>query len=330
MDAADLFETLYPVGLLDGRGVGVVDMGVPLHGPSAQYAITLFEGLIGYPIDGGIGIVGMSEHFERLFRSALRSDLGFARDPARLERLIGESVDALPQLLRTNAVEGTVYIRPTLYHQGTGSVCLGPALEGDVHLAVYLQRWDGYLAAKPDGLRVMISPFAKAASPVAHLKCSANYGLAIPAKLDAKKMGYDEVLFRDERRRIAEASSQNLLVDLGDRVVTPSLAASGGRTPPILPGVTLRILRESVGPSTGVKIEEASMFAERFFDRDCLGIALCGTASEVRRVGHVAWPSERYDRTFSETSENVAALIEGYARLTRGEACREWLTIVPL
>src|SRR5512134_1534998 len=129
---SDLQKTLYPIGLVDGRAVRVEGMGMPLHGPSAQYAISLFEGIIGYPLDGAIGVVALGEHFRRMHLAAATSQLGFDRDPERLQRLVVEGMTALPELLRTTNVTGTVYIRPTLYHQGTGNVCLGPALEGDI------------------------------------------------------------------------------------------------------------------------------------------------------------------------------------------------------
>ena len=327
----DLQKTLYPFGLIDGRAVRVEGMGMPLHGPSAQYAITLFEGLIGYPVDGGIGIVALREHFVRLLDGASKGDLGFDRQG--IETLVWQGMEALPALLRTNGVTGTVYIRPALYHQGTGNVCLGPALEGDIHLGIYLQKWDGYLKRKPEGQRILVSPYVKAASPVAHLKCSANYGLAIPAKREACAQGYDEVIFLDAKRRVAEASSQNLIFDMegGEDdpdgvLVTPSLTLEG-RPAPILPGITLRILRETIAPDLGLEIREEPIPYHEPFWAGCRGIGLCGTATEIRHVGSIAMNWE--ERTFERPSERLLALMDGYAKLTRGEAYREWLTIVP-
>ncbi|HTK60025.1 MAG TPA: aminotransferase class IV [Candidatus Baltobacteraceae bacterium] len=333
----DLLKTLYPIGLLDGRDWRVGSMGMPLHGPSAQYAITLFEGLIGYPVGGGIGIVALREHFQRLLDGALKSGLGFDRDPGAVERLVWDGMEALPQLLRTNRVSGTVYIRPTLYHQGTGNVCLGPALEGGIHLGIYLQKWDGYLSAKPEGVRVIVSDFVKASSPVAHLKCSANYGLAIPAKREARLKGFDEVLFRDELGMLAEASSQNVVVDFGDEaseLSTPLAeyrAADATRNAPVLPGITLRILRETIAPDLGFEIREDVIDPRMAFDprRRLGGIALCGTASEVRHVGSLRWAGEDA-HAFERPSPRIQALMDGYAKLTRGEAYREWLTVIPL
>jgi len=332
---SDFLKTLYPIGLLDDGHERVEEMRIPVHGPSAQYAITLFEGLMGYPIDGGsaIGIVALREHFRRLLDGAMKSDLGFDRDPAKLERLIWRSMDEIENLILINGVKGPVYIRPTLYHDGTGNVCLGPALEGDIHLAVYLQKWDGYLAAKPEGQQVLISPYLKAASPVAHLKCSANYGLGIPVKKEARRQGYDEVIFRDEHLRIAEASSQNVIADLGGRLVTPDHEGLDGRPSPVLPGITLRILRETVAPSLGLEIVEDAIHPEALFGPACEGIALCGTASEVRHVGALSaksGPASTARRAFDGPSAPLRALMEGYARLTRGEAYREWLTVIPL
>lgn len=336
-----LAKTLYPIAWRDGDFVDVASLRAPLHGPSAQYAITLFEGLMGYPVDGGIGIVGLLEHFQRMLDAALTGDLGFNRDPATLERLIRQGMEDLEGLLRVNEARGPVYVRPTLYHDGTGSVCLGPALEGGIHLAIYLQRWDGYLKQKPQGQRVLLSEYVKASSPVAHLKCSANYGLAIPAKREACAQGYDEILFLDELGMLAEASSQNIIVDLDGCILTPPLVGRFGVPAPILPGITRRILMETIAPDLGIAIQERTIDGRLLFGPfSCQGAALCGTASEVRRIGtigrirgrHAAQPGRISfeDRLFERPSRRLEALIDAYAKLTRGEAYRQWLTVIHL
>jgi len=334
MQDTDLRKTLYPWGLVDDGHVPVEEMRIPTHGPSAQYAITLFEGLMGYPIDGGaaIGVVALRAHFQRLLDGAMKSDLGFNRDPERLERLVWRCMDEIENLILINDVEGPVYIRPTLYHEGTGNVCLGPALQGDIHLGVYLQKWDGYLKPKPEGQRVIVSPYVKAASPVAHLKCSANYGLAIPAKIEARALGYDEVLFLDERGKLAEASSQNVIIERHGRLSTPLMEyRPPPRNAPILPGITLRILRETIAPDLGLRIDEDVIGPRDIGSRGNLsGMALCGTASEVRHVGALGWSRHADVQTFERPTESIQALMDGYAKLTRGEAYRQWLTVVSL
>jgi branched-chain amino acid aminotransferase len=333
---SDPMKTLYPIGLMDGRAARVEALTMPLHGPSAQYAVTLFEGIMGYPLDGGIGVVALKEHFRRLFESAASGDLGFERDLARVDALVAGAVDALPELFRTNGVRGPVYLRPTLYHGGTGDVRLGPALEGEIHLAMYLQRWEGHLAPKPEGQRALLSRHLKVPSPVAHLKCGANYGAAIAAKREARRRGFDEAIFRDHRGRVAEATSQNLLIAERGRVVTPAASSDGEGHAPILPGITLRILRETVAPDLGLAFVESALTFDALLEKSCEGIALCGTASEVRRVGSLE-PDPYLVRASQVSvrgrsyppSEALQALADGYARLTRGEAYREWLTVIP-
>ncbi len=87
---------------------------------------------------------------------------------------------------------------------------------------------------------------------VGFAKAAGNYGLAMYATAQAKKKGYDQVLWTDafEHKYVQEIGTMNVLFIIGDKAVTPDLEAGT-----ILDGVTrnsaLTLLKEM-----GFTIEE--------------------------------------------------------------------------
>lgn len=338
MDSGHRKQVLFRIGWFDGRLVNVRKRHVRLDSPSLNYGVAAFEGVVGYPMDGGVGIVALEAHCQRLFDAARDLQYFFPEYPVmRLggaapavitpAMLRGGIVDAI----RANKVREPVYIRPILYHEGNGDVRLRQALSGGTHLGVFLQRWSGYLPGE-DGARCVVAPWRKASAPFAERKCAANYALAITAKSWALGAGQDEAIMLDERGLVAEGTSENLVIELkGGRLVTPTL-----KDRPILPGITLRILRETVAPSVGLAIEEADVTPEMLCD-EAEGFVLTGTAAEVRHASKLHY--FRRSRPSNEArlynggkpTERLQALIDGYRQLIRGEgpqAYRDWLTIV--
>lgn len=344
MDSGHRKQVLYRIGWLDGRLVNARKRHVRLDSPSLNYGIAVFEGVIGYPMDGGIGIVALDAHCERLFAAAgelrylfpERPRMRFSERPAAwtsrpVTLTSGMLREGIADAIRANKVREPVYIRPVLFHEGNGDVRLRQALAAGTHLGVFLQRWSGYLPCE-DGVRCAIAPWRKASAPFAERKCAANYALAITAKVWALGAGQDEAIMLDEHGHVAEGTSENLIIELkGGRLVTPRL-----KDRPILPGITLRILRETVAPSAGLVIEEADVTAEMLYD-EAEGFVLTGTAAEVRHASMLhdvrrTSPSKKV-RVYNggKPTERLQALIDGYRLLIRGEgpeAYRDWLTIV--
>lgn len=330
-------KVLFRIGWLDGRLVNVRKRHVRLDSPSLNYGVAAFEGVIGYPMDGGIGIVALDAHCQRLFDAARDLQYFFPQYPV-MRRAGAASAVITPAMLRdgivdaiqANEVREPVYIRPVLYHEGNGDVRLAQALAGGAHLGLFLQRWSGYLPCD-GGVRCVVAPWRKASAPFAERKCAANYALAITAKVWALGAGQDEAIMLDERGLVAEGTSENLIIELkGGRLVTPALK---GR--PILPGITLRILRETVAPACGLAIEEADVTPETLYD-EAEGFLLTGTAAEVRHASRLYYRTSRPPRKVRDynggkPTERLRSLIDGYRQLIRGEgpdAYRAHLTIV--
>jgi branched-chain amino acid aminotransferase len=300
--AGDATRALYPYVWLDGIR-RTEDLAVPLSSPSVQYGVGLFEGIMAYPREGGVRIIALKEHLTRLFVSARQAPYRF-RDLPKLE----QAAEQIVAILRTNKVREQVYIRPTLFHEGTGDVRLGPALDGRTRFGVYLQRWgDSYL---PDGrgLKCCVSPYLKTSSPTARMKTCGNYSAAIEAKVAAREAGYDEalMLYRDAfgERFVAEGTSENIIIELGGRLIEPQLEDA-----PILPGITRQVVARFAA-ETGLDVRSMRVTIEDL--RKCDGMILTGTAAEVTSVESLE------DRVYGAPTPRLRDLIDGYRRFTAG------------
>src|SRR5262249_12471482 len=123
-------------------------------------------------------------------------------------------------------------------------------------------------------------------------KTSANYAASLYAAEEAKHEGFTQVLWLDgvHRKYIEEVGTMNIMMKIGDEVITPPLAGT------ILAGVTrdsvLALardwgLRVSERPVT---IDEVSDAAERGALEEVWGT---GTAAVISPVGELAYKGRR-------------------------------------
>ena len=90
-------------------------------------------------------------------------------------------------------------------------------------------------------------------SPLARIKTIHRLEYLM-AREEALKKGADDALILDDRNQVAECSSSNIFLFLGDVLVTPSLDS------PILPGVTREVALEAAREA-GIRAVERSVAA---------------------------------------------------------------------
>ncbi|MDQ3276902.1 MAG: aminotransferase class IV, partial [Bacteroidota bacterium] len=97
---------------------------------------------------------------------------------------------------------------------------------------------------------------------VGYAKAAGNYGAAMYATAQAKKKGYDQVLWTDafEHKYVQEIGTMNVIFIIGDKAVTPDLGLGT-----ILAGVTrnsaLTLLKEA-----GFTVEERRLSIDEIID----------------------------------------------------------------
>lgn len=302
-------EVLYPKAWFDDKVVDVEDLVMPVPSPSAQYGMALFEGIRGYPREGGVAVVACLQHMKRMYESAMASDLNF-RSPIPL----GDAVRAVFELMKHNEVRGPCYVRPYLFHQGTGHAALRRGVQAGTHLSIHVERWEGYLP--PDGVRCTLSDIPKPMYRHAQYKTSGNYVLCTEAKSEAIHRGFDNCILRDCRGYIAEGASENLFLEMGGCLLEP-IAADG----PILPGITATILR-GIARSMGVEVSERNLTPQHLRAAD--GILLCGTAAEATHVKEV----DGHVYNGGKPTKIIGEIIRRYRHLVNEAEESSWLTYV--
>ena len=137
----------------------------------------------------------------------------------------------------------SVYVRPVILANEPSSAC-GPAKS-----YVYYVILSPVGAYYPEGMapvkiRVEEKYVRAVDGGLGHAKTGANYAASLMAGEEAKHEGFTQVLWLDgvHRRYIDEVGTMNIMVKIGDEVITPALGGT------ILPGVTrdsvLTLLRD--------------------------------------------------------------------------------------
>lgn len=248
-----------------------------------HYAQAIFEGGKAFRgTDGRIRFFRLMDHTRRFYRSA--EGLAMPGVPA------DEMAQAIMELVRVDEQwvpkgRGTaLYLRPTLIAT-EGFLGVRPA-----------ERYTTFVILSPvgayyggEGLRAIRlwleeSRVRAAKGGIGWVKAAANYAASLPAALDAKKQGYDQVLWTDavHHQEIEEAGTMNVFVRIGDEVVTPPLDGT------ILPGMTrqscIQLLRD-----WGVSITERPILVDELRAAAAKGqlkeVFGAGTAAVVSPVG---------------------------------------------
>jgi branched-chain amino acid aminotransferase len=263
---------------MDGELVDWDDATIHVLNPTLHYGWGVFEGIRAYATDRGPAVFRLTEHIERLFRSAHIYFL----EP---EWNVGQIVEAVKETVRVNDVE-SCYIRPLMY-LGHGEMGLNP-LPSRTKVSIAVWPWGTYLgeAAERNGVRARVSSWqrisANAIPPAG--KGTGQYINSSLAKVEALKAGYDEAIMLTPNGNVAEGSGENLFV------VTRGVMY----TPPVVDGVLAGLTRDSVmtmARDEGIDVVEKSIVRSDLYLAD--EVFCTGTAAEVvpmveiddRRVG---------------------------------------------
>ena len=255
-----------------------------------HYAQAVFDGLKAFRgQDGVVRLFRPDRHAARLAASAARLCI----PPPDVDGV----VEAIRALVRLDSdwvpgARGTaLYIRPTI-------VATEPYL-GVRPARSYLC----YVIASPVGayyghglepVRILVEETLVRAveGGVGAAKTAGNYAASLLAAEQAKEKGYAQVLWLDgvQRRYIDEVGTMNLMLQIGDEVLTPPLSGT------ILPGVTrdsvLTLLRDwgLTVTERPITIEEVVAAAADGSLREVWGT---GTAAVVSPVGELGYQGHR-------------------------------------
>jgi len=235
---------------------------------SLHYGLGVFEGVRAYETERGTAIFRLSDHTERLFKSAhiLGMQLPFDRDTVNRAQVT---------VVQENGLQAA-YIRPLAFYGSEGMGLRADNLR--VHLAVAAWEWGAYLGEDglAKGIRVRTSSYARLHVNVAmcRAKATGHYINSTLALHEALACGCDEALLLDTDGYVMEGSGENLFIVRGGRLYTPDLTSA-------LEGIT-RDTAITIARDLGLEVVEKRITRDEVYVAD--EAFFTGTAAEVTPI----------------------------------------------
>jgi branched-chain amino acid aminotransferase len=263
-----------------------------------HYGTGVFEGIRAYETSNGPAVFRLTEHIERLLRSA--KILGM-----EIPYTVAELVQATKDTVASTGLPGC-YIRPIAYY-GYGEMGLN-TLPCTVDVAIACWPWGAYLGeeALTKGVRMKISSWKRLdhnmLPPAA--KTVANYANSSLAKVEALKAGYDEAILLNNEGLVSECTGENLFVVRNGKIITPPLSAGA------LEGITqwsvIKILED-----LGYEVVKGDLARSDLYIAE--EIFCVGTAAEVSAINSVD------DRSVPCPGPITLKVAEIYGKAVRGQ-----------
>ncbi|HEX9683993.1 MAG TPA: branched-chain amino acid transaminase [Acidimicrobiales bacterium] len=257
---------------MDGELVDWDDAKIHVLTHTLHYGCGVFEGIRAYATDQGPAVFRLTDHIERLFRSAqiFMIDIPFT---------VEEIVEATKETVRVNKVD-SCYIRPLVY-LGYGEMGLNP-LPCPVNVSIAVWPWGTYLGDEgvTNGVRMKISSWQRH-SPNAMPPAAKGTGMYINssmAKVEAIKAGYDEAILLSPQGYVSECTGENLFVVRDGRITTPPASAGA------LEGITQDSVFD-IARDEGIPAEFGNVLRSDLYTAD--EAFLSGTAAEIVPIASV-------------------------------------------
>ena len=257
---------------MNGELVDWGDATIHIGTHGLHYGSGVFEGIRAYETERGTSVFRLTDHLERLRRSAAlyQMDIGYG---------VPELAAAVHETVGVNGVP-SCYVRPIVF-RGAGPMGLYPG-DNPVEVAIAVWPWGAYLGeeALEHGVRCKVSSFRRIGPntlpPTA--KATGQYINSVLAKLESSRAGYDEAILLNEEGYIADGSGENVFVVRDGVLYTPPTTAS------CLPGITRETVMR-IAHTLGYEVREVNLVRTDLYFGD--EVFLCGTAAEVTPVASV-------------------------------------------
>jgi branched-chain amino acid aminotransferase len=271
-----------------------------------HYGTGVFEGMRAYETSSGPAVFRLTDHMERLHKSAqiLMMPLPYS---------VEELVQAAKETVRATGL-ASCYVRPIAYY-GYGEMGVS-TLSCDVDVAIACWPWGAYLGEEAllKGARMKISSWTRhdhnTMPPAA--KTTGNYVNSSLAKVEAVRAGYDEAIMLNPQGFVSECTGENLFASRHGRLITPPLAAGA------LEGITQSTVM-AIARDLDVDVRVDNLARSDLYIAD--EIFLCGTAAEVTPVSSVD------DRPVPCPGPVTKAVMQEYGKVVRGQVDRykDWV-----
>ncbi|MDF2988162.1 MAG: branched-chain amino acid aminotransferase, group [Eubacterium sp.] len=251
-----------------------------------HYGQAIFEGLKAYKTPNGeILLFRPEKNMERVNSS---------NDRLVIPKIdVDFGVQAIKELVRVDAewipdVPGTsLYIRPFII---ATDPYLGVRPSDTYKFIIILSPVGAYYKEGINPVKIYVeSNYVRAVKGgLGYAKTVANYASSLKAQVEAKHIGYTQVLWLDgvEKKYIEEVGTMNVFFKINGEVITPSLEGT------ILPGITrmstIELLRKA-----GIPVTERRISIQELYDAHAAGkldeAFGTGTAAVISPIGEFNW-----------------------------------------
>ncbi|OUX46059.1 MAG: branched chain amino acid aminotransferase [Candidatus Pelagibacter sp. TMED275] len=248
----------------DGEMIDWQDANTHLLTHTLHYGLGVFEGVRAYSTQKGPSIFRLTDHTDRLFKSAetVNMEIPYSKEVINA---------AHQQVVKVNNLN-EAYIRPMCFYGSEGMGLRADNLK--VHAMVAAWEWPSYMEpeARINGIKVKLSSFKRQVkNPVSNAKVNGNYVHSIVALNEALEDGFDEALMLDADGYVAEGSGENFFIVKENILYSPDLDSC-------LDGITRRTILE-LADELGIPYEIKKLNIEDVFEAD--ESFFSGTAAEV-------------------------------------------------
>ncbi len=294
----------------EGKLVPISEAKISIQTNSFHYGTAVFEGIRAYwnSSKKTLFALFLKEHYERMLINCKILNL-------KPKYTAQQLVDITVELLKKNAHEEDVYIRPIAYFS---DLKISPKLAGyNTELAIYTVPLGDYLDTSK-GLKAKTSSFHRINDTMIPARCkvAGAYVNSAFAKTEAVMNGYDEAIMLNPDGTVAEGSGENLFIVRKGVLITPPSSSN------ILEGITRNAVIELAEKELGVEVVERHILRSEIYAAD--EAFFTGTAAQVApivQVDHVVIGDGKIGKI-------TKSLQELYFKVVRGEMEKysSWLT----
>lgn len=247
-----------------------------------HYGQSIFEGIKAYKNPQGEAFVFRPhDNFKRFNISAERMQM-----PVVPEQIFMDGLKTLVEMDKNwipNQQDHSLYIRPFMF---STDEMIGVKPSENYKFMIILSPTGPYYNTP---MRIYVEEQYVRAVPggVGYAKAAGNYGAAMHATAEAKKNGYDQVLWTDafEHKYVQECGTMNVFFVIGNKAITPNLGSGT-----ILAGVTRNsviVLLEEMG----IEVEERDLSIDEIIDahkngtlKEVFGTGTAATISLIKEL----------------------------------------------
>ena len=247
-----------------------------------HYGQSIFEGIKAYKgADGEAYIFRPEDNFKRFNISAERMQMPHVPEEIFMDGM--KQLIALDKAWIPSQQDHSLYIRPFMF---SSDEMIGVRPSESYKFMIILSPTGPYYNAP---MRLYVEEKYVRAVPggVGYAKAAGNYGAAMYATAEAKKQGFDQVLWTDafEHKYVQEAGTMNVIFIIGDKAITPDLGAGT-----ILAGVTRNSVLTMLA-DMGLTVEERPISIDELMEaykagtfKEVFGTGTAATISLVKEL----------------------------------------------